>query len=89
MIVSMVLGAVLGILQVTLHISHSAMGIVNMIYPLAILIPGIAVAVRRMHDTGRCGWWILCPIANIVFLCLDSQPGDNKYGLNPKLSPEL
>lgn len=53
-------------------------------YDLAVAIPSIAVAIRRMHDTGRSGWWILLPIVNLVFLCQDSQPGDNRYGPNPK-----
>jgi uncharacterized membrane protein YhaH (DUF805 family) len=60
--------------------------IVSLIYSLAVLVPGIAVAIRRMHDTGRSGWWILCPIVNFVFLCFDSQPNDNEYGPNPKTS---
>ena len=61
------------------------------IYSLALLIPGFAVFCRRMHDTGRSGWWWLLAIIQfigclvlIVFCCLDSQPGDNQYGPNPK-----
>ena len=61
------------------------------IYSLAVLIPSLAVAFRRLHDTGRSGWWILIcliPLAGIiifiVFMALDSQPGDNQYGQNPK-----
>ncbi|WP_233356542.1 DUF805 domain-containing protein [Pseudomonas mangrovi] len=60
------------------------------IYALAVLLPSIGVAIRRLHDTGRSGWWLLLalvPIAGIVlivFLALDSQPGENQYGPNPK-----
>ena len=61
------------------------------IYVGAILIPSIAVAVRRLHDTNRSGWWyfisiipIIGTIILIVFLVQDSQPGENKYGPNPK-----
>lgn len=54
------------------------------LYSLAVLLPGVAAAVRRMHDTNRSGWWILLPIVNIVFLAQDSQPGDNRFGPNPK-----
>ena len=61
------------------------------IYSLAVLIPGFAVFCRRMHDTGRSGWWWLIGfvpfvggIILLVFCCLDSQPGENQYGPNPK-----
>lgn len=61
------------------------------LYPLALLLPGIAVMVRRLHDTGRSGWWLLIgfvpyvgQIALLVSACLDSQPGDNAYGKYPK-----
>jgi len=66
-------------------------GILAMIAGLALLIPGIAVAVRRMHDTGRSGWWLfisLVPLVGIILLIVwmatDSQPGANEYGPNPK-----
>lgn len=57
---------------------------------LAMLVPSIAVVVRRLHDTSRSGWWMLLslvPIASIVvlvFMFLDSTPGTNEYGPNPK-----
>lgn len=58
---------------------------------LAFLLPFISVQVRRLHDIGRSGWWwwlnIICCIGGIilfVFYLLDSQPGDNQYGPNPK-----
>ncbi len=60
------------------------------LYGLAVLVPSIAVSIRRLHDTGRSGWWLLLafvPIAGIVllvFMCMDSQPGGNEYGANPK-----
>jgi len=49
--------------------------------------------VRRLHDTGKSGWWLLIvlvpivgPIVLLVFYVLDSQPGANEYGPNPKLA---
>ena len=60
------------------------------IFALAILVPSIAVAVRRLHDAGKSGWWLLISlipfggIVLIVFYCLDSEPGANKWGPNPK-----
>jgi len=62
------------------------------LYSLVILIPSLAVGVRRLHDTGRSGWWLLIglipfigSIILIVFFCLDSQENDNQYGSNPKI----
>ena len=61
------------------------------IYTLAILLPGLAVTARRLHDTGRSAWWILIGLIPfigafvlLVFATLDSQPGQNQYGANPK-----
>jgi uncharacterized membrane protein YhaH (DUF805 family) len=61
------------------------------LYALAVCIPGLAVTVRRLHDTGRSGWWILISfvpfvgsVILLVFMCLDSEPGPNLHGLNPK-----
>ncbi|MEP0264097.1 DUF805 domain-containing protein [Dokdonia sp.] len=62
----------------------SILPIISMVYAIATLIPGIAVAVRRMHDVGKSGWYILIPIYNIILACTDSEPGDNQYGPNPK-----
>lgn len=54
------------------------------LFSLTFLIPSIAVGIRRMHDTNRSGWWLIVPIANLVFACSDSQPGSNRFGDNPK-----
>ncbi|HMD46135.1 MAG TPA: DUF805 domain-containing protein [Acidimicrobiales bacterium] len=61
--------------------------IIGLLYALAVLIPGIAVAVRRLHDTNRSGWWLLIgliPIVGwiviIVFLVQDTVPGMNQWG---------
>lgn len=59
-------------------------------YALASFIPSLAVGVRRLHDIGKSGWFLLLgfvPIANIVliiWLAQDGQPGTNEYGSNPK-----
>jgi len=45
-----------------------------------LIIPLLAAGVRRMHDVGRSGWFILVPIYNLVLFCTDSNPGSNKYG---------
>lgn len=61
------------------------------IYLLVIFVAGLAVLVRRLHDTNRSGWWFfisMLPYVGglilLVFLVLDSQPGENQYGPNPK-----
>jgi uncharacterized membrane protein YhaH (DUF805 family) len=72
-------------------------GMLNMIFlstifSLALLIPSMSVAARRLHDTGRSGWWqlialipLIGTIILIVFLAQDSHD-ENEYGLNPKLA---
>lgn len=59
-------------------------GIIVNIYGLAVLIPGIAVYVRRMHDSNHSGWWLLFPIVNLVFACTEGTRGDNRFGPDPK-----
>lgn len=66
-------------------------GILSVVFVLAMLLPSLAVAVRRLHDIGRSGWWILIGlvpliggIVLLVFALMDSQPGANAYGPNPK-----
>lgn len=51
---------------------------------LGLLIPLIACEVRRMHDTDHSGWWILVPIANIIFLFIEGTKGANRFGEDPK-----
>jgi uncharacterized membrane protein YhaH (DUF805 family) len=66
-------------------------GPISAIYGLAVFIPGLALAIRRLHDAGRTGWWMLIGfvpviglIVLIIFFVTDSQPGSNQYGPNPK-----
>lgn len=67
------------------------LGFLALIYALALFVPSISVAARRLHDTGRSGWWqlialipLIGAIILIVFLAMDSTPGENQYGPNPK-----
>src|SRR5688572_28574667 len=55
------------------------------IYALAVLIPSLAVGVRRRHDVGMSGWFLLVPIYNLILACTDGTQGDNMYGANPKV----
>jgi uncharacterized membrane protein YhaH (DUF805 family) len=66
-------------------------GILGGLYALAVLIPSIAVTVRRLHDTDRSGWWFLIQLIPIVggivllvFACLEGTRGPNRFGADPK-----
>ena len=83
--VASVLDALLGTVS-----DDTNLGLIGTIMGLALVLPIIAVSVRRLHDTSRSGWWyllVLIPIVGsiilIVFYCLDSH-GDNQYGPSPK-----
>lgn len=75
-------------------IANGGGGIVGLIWIFATIIPAIAVLIRRLHDTGRVGWWSLIgliPVAGaivlLVFTVEDSQAKENLYGPSPKLTP--
>jgi uncharacterized membrane protein YhaH (DUF805 family) len=88
---SFLVSMVAGILDLVLGTDYyRGSGLIGTIASLALLLPSLAVAVRRLHDTSRTGWWILIgliPIIGwivlIVFYVQDSH-GDNEYGPNPK-----
>lgn len=65
--------------------------VLGLIYAVATIIPSLAVGARRLHDIGKTGWWQLIGlvpliglIVLIIFFVMDSNPGDNQYGPNPK-----
>jgi uncharacterized membrane protein YhaH (DUF805 family) len=64
----------------------------QVIVGLALLLPNLAVAVRRLHDTDRTGWWLLIGLVPViggivllVFMLLDSDPHPNRFGASPKM----
>lgn len=66
-------------------------GIVGLLWILATIVPALAVQIRRLHDTGKSGWWVLIglvPFAGavvlVIFYLLDSDLGENKFGPSPK-----
>lgn len=68
------------------------LGLFSGAFVLAMLIPSLAVGVRRLHDIGRTGWWLLIgfvpiigTIVLLVFAVTDSEPGTNAYGPDPKV----
>lgn len=72
---------------------ESLLSMLFSLFFLLMILPSIAVAVRRLHDTGRSGWWyfinfipFIGPIILTIFLIFDSEPNENKYGANPKVN---
>ncbi len=85
-IVAVMLDAAAGLLD-----PMTGYGPISGLYSLAVLLPGIAVAVRRLHDVGKSGWFlfiILLPLIGAIWLIVlyatDGHAGTNKYGPNPK-----
>lgn len=79
-LVNMLIAFVLGFIDGLLNTG----GVLSNLFNLVILLPSIAVAIRRMHDTDHRGWWLLVPIVGFVFLLLDTKPGPNRFGPSPK-----
>lgn len=72
----------------------SGTGLLGSIYSLAVLVPALAVGARRLHDTGRSGWWQLLGLVPVVgwivliyWYCLDGDPDANDFGPSPKPVP--
>lgn len=62
------------------------------IYCVAVLLPGLGVSIRRLHDTNRSGWWVLVNLYPavgqmfyVLFMAADSDVDENQYGSNPKV----
>jgi len=77
-------------------IANGGGGIVGLVWILVTIVPALAVLVRRLHDTGKSGWWALVgflplvgAVVLLVFTVTDSSPGENKFGLSPKESSDL
>lgn len=73
------------------NFENSTNGVIGLIVSLALLLPSLAVAVRRLHDTDRSGWWILIGLIPIigwivllVFYVQDGTAGPNRFGPSPK-----
>lgn len=88
-----ILSATMGgdIVKGFLHYRIHAIGPAATLFGLLVFIPTLAALVRRLHDVGRTGWWVLLgfvPVLGglvlLIMLLFDSQPGPNQYGPNPK-----
>jgi len=94
-IINSIIGGLLFFLDYMLGttIDSLGLGVLCLVYALFVFIPGVAVAVRRLHDVGKSGWMLLIaliPLIGAIWLLVlyltDSNPGENKYGPNPKES---
>lgn len=79
------------IVAAVLDLVLGTLPIIMAIYLFAVLLPSLGVTIRRLHDTGRTGWWILFgivplagPITLLVFDCLEGDRSENAYGPDPK-----
>ncbi len=89
---SAIVRTIANVVDAILHTNYAnnVGGLVSTLVFLALVVPSLAVSVRRLHDTGRSGWWLLIgliPLVGIIVLIVwwaqDSHP-DNQYGPNPK-----
>ncbi len=92
MIAMIVISVVGGILDAVLGTPGFISMSLIVLYSLAVFIPSLSVTVRRLHDTGRSGWWMLISlvpfiggIVLLIFLISDSHSANN-FGANPKLA---
>jgi len=90
---SFIITFALGFIEGIVGIGPENVSVLASIYGLAVLIPSLAVSVRRLHDTNRSGWWLLIglvpligTIVLLVFMVQDGQPGENQYEPNLKAS---
>ena len=68
---------------IIMAVSSLVGGLLMLIAVVAFVVPALALSTRRLHDTGRTGWWQLISIVAIFFYAEDSH-GDNQYGPSPK-----
>ena len=84
-LINLIVTFLIGFADGALHISGTpGRSMIANLYQLAVLIPTIAVGVRRMHDTDHSGWWLLIPLVNLFFAVSDGTQGSNRFGPDPK-----
>jgi uncharacterized membrane protein YhaH (DUF805 family) len=83
-LISLIISVILQVLDFTFFGMDNELNPISTIYSLAVLLPNIAVSIRRMHDQNKSGWYILIPIYNIVLFATEGDSGENDYGSDPK-----
>lgn len=92
-VIAMILGFFDGLMGTQIGETPQSVGVLSLIWSLAILLPSLSITVRRLHDTNRSGWWFLISfipllggVVLVVFMVMNGNAGSNQYGLDPKLS---
>jgi uncharacterized membrane protein YhaH (DUF805 family) len=67
---------------------HTSFAYLNIILALGLLVPSFAVSIRRMHDSGKSGWFMLVPFYNLYLAVKAGDIGTNQYGEDPK-NPDM
>lgn len=92
-LINIIISIILNLIDLSIgtYNPENGFGLLSGIYSLFVLVPTLAVMVRRLHDSNKTGWWLLLlfipiagPIVLLIFFVLDSTPGDNEYGPSPK-----
>lgn len=83
---SILLGLIMGLTESVVGEQEVLNKLLKNAFIIASMIAGLSAGVRRMHDIGKSGWWIIVPFVSLVFACFNSQPHENEYGANPKLA---
>ncbi|MFD1873156.1 DUF805 domain-containing protein [Hymenobacter bucti] len=76
---SYITSVVIAFIEIKLHTNF-----LSMTYLVAIMLPSLAVGMRRMHDLGKYGCYALIPVYSLILACLPGNKGPNIYGPNPK-----
>lgn len=69
---------------IIVFVLRSTVPVLCLVYSLIALIPSIAIGVRRMHDVGKSGWFILIPLYSLYLFCKKGQSEPNEYGVEPQ-----
>lgn len=85
-LVNVIIAIVIALIGRIIHLP-----VISTLYSLAVLVPGIAVGARRLHDTDRTAWWLLISLVPligwiwiIILLAIPGDQGPNQYGPDPK-----
>lgn len=90
-LISLIISVILGIVDgfIDYEVGYG-IGILGFLYVLAMILPSIAVGIRRLHDSDKTGWFMLVLLIPglgglilLILMVLESTPGDNRYGPNP------